>query len=99
MRPLLPLVALAFDDAAGIPSFDFPGRVALGVVLLVAAGSQKPAHLAGAIERLELVEARLLGVILNRAGEELRSAGGYYAYQPAGDRFEEPAPPPPVETT
>ncbi len=70
-----------------------------GVVLLVAAGSQKPAHLAGAIERLELVEARLLGVILNRAGEELRSAGSYYDYQPAAERFEEPAPPPPVETT
>lgn len=73
-----------------------------GVVLLVAAGSQKPAHLAGAIERLNLVEARLLGVILNRAGEELRSAGAYYAYQPSGDRVEKQppiTPAPPVETT
>jgi len=34
---VLPLLALAFDDAIGLERFDFPGRIALGVALLVAA--------------------------------------------------------------
>lgn len=62
-----------------------------GVLLLVAAGSQKPAHLAGAIERLNLVDAKPMGVIINKAGSESHAADGYYGYQPAVNHLAPPA--------
>jgi Mrp family chromosome partitioning ATPase len=71
-----------------------------GVLLLIAVGSQRPAHLAGAIERLALVDAQPIGVVLNKAGAELRSVGGYYTYS-STDRVapsvDEPAVAPPLE--
>ena len=75
-----------------------------GVLLLVAAGTQRPAHLASALERLKLVDANLLGVVLNKSSQETRSGGGYYAYLPrSGPKLDEVPPEaeplPPVEST
>jgi succinoglycan biosynthesis transport protein ExoP len=62
-----------------------------GVLLLVTAGSQRPATLQSAVEKLGLVDASLLGVILNRTGERGDGPRGYYGYEtheasvPTGD--------------
>ena len=39
-----------------------------GVILVATAGTQKPASFQAAIDRLALVDSRLLGVVLNKAG-------------------------------
>jgi len=49
-----------------------------GVLLVVAAGLQKPATLQSALAQLELVEATPRGVILNMSGQDADAAGGYY---------------------
>ena len=41
-----------------------------GVVLVVTAGTQRPAGLQSTLDKLELVDARLLGLVLNMAGSE-----------------------------
>ena len=57
-----------------------------GVLLLVSAGSQKPGPLEAALERLQLVDARVIGVVLNKAGQDAQESGGYYYGRPGGDR-------------
>lgn len=54
-----------------------------GVILLAAAGTQKPASFQAALDRLALVDSRLIGVILNKAGQDL-DAGDYYRYEAYG---------------
>lgn len=49
-----------------------------GVLMVVAAGSPKPAALEHAVERVSFVRAELLGIVLNQSGEDLEGAGGYY---------------------
>ena len=66
-----------------------------GVLLVLDAGTQKPAELRSAIEKLELSGAKLIGVVLNRSGEDMAAGGGYEYYR-AGrvqedDREESPA--------
>jgi len=56
-----------------------------GVVLVVTAGSQRPANLQSALDKLQLVEAKLLGLILNTAGGEGDGTGGYYGYEVRAD--------------
>ena len=56
-----------------------------GVVLVVTAGSQRPANLQSALDKLQLVEANLLGLILNTAGGEGDGTGGYYGYEVRAD--------------
>jgi capsular exopolysaccharide synthesis family protein len=51
------------------------------VVLVVTAGTQRPANLKSAIEKLELVDARVLGLVLNTTGGESDGTGGYYGYE------------------
>jgi capsular exopolysaccharide synthesis family protein len=53
-----------------------------GVLLVVAAGTVKPVSLASALDRLHLVRAHLLGVVLNQSGDDLEAAGGYYYTSP-----------------
>jgi capsular exopolysaccharide synthesis family protein len=48
-----------------------------GVILLVTAGSH-PSHLQSALERLSIVDARLLGLVLNKSGEVDDGGVGYY---------------------
>jgi Mrp family chromosome partitioning ATPase len=65
-----------------------------GVLLVLDAGSQKPAELKSAIEKLEFSGARLLGVVLNRSGEETDTGAGYEYYrvvEPDDAREESPA--------
>jgi capsular exopolysaccharide synthesis family protein len=50
-----------------------------GVVLVLAAGAEKPAALHRTLEKLSLVGARVLGVVLNFSGED-SEAGGRYSY-------------------
>lgn len=50
-----------------------------GVLMVVEAGRQKPVRLQSALEKLALVNARLLGVVLNHSEEEAL-AGRYGAY-------------------
>jgi receptor protein-tyrosine kinase len=57
-----------------------------GVVLVVTAGSQRPANLQSALSKLELVDAKLLGLILNTAGGDSDATGGYYGYEVDPDR-------------
>jgi capsular exopolysaccharide synthesis family protein len=52
-----------------------------GVILLATAGTQKPSSFQAALDRLALVDSKLLGVILNKAGDEDAEAGGYYRYE------------------
>ncbi len=52
-----------------------------GVVLAISAGSQRPASLRSALEKLDLAGAKLLGVVINQAGEDLDTAEGYDAYR------------------
>lgn len=51
-----------------------------GVVLVVASGSEKPAALRSALEKLALVEAKILGIVLNQTGGDVDSVDAYDAY-------------------
>jgi succinoglycan biosynthesis transport protein ExoP len=61
-----------------------------GVVLVVAAGAQRPAAMQAALERLQLVNATITGIVLNKSGQESDAPGGYYYHSPP-DRQVEPA--------
>jgi capsular exopolysaccharide synthesis family protein len=63
-----------------------------GVLLVIAAGQQKPATLRSTIEKLEFAGAPLLGTVLNFSGEELE-AGGYDYYTAAGSSSQAPVVP------
>ena len=52
-----------------------------GVVLVVTAGTQRPANLQSTLDKLELVDAKVLGLILNTAGGDGEGTGGYYGYE------------------
>ena len=52
-----------------------------GVVMVVAAGSQKPASLTSALEKLSLAGANLIGIVLNQAGEDVDLVDAYDAYR------------------
>jgi polysaccharide biosynthesis transport protein len=58
-----------------------------GIVMVVAAGTQRPARLQLALERLSLSEAPLLGVVLNKGGHDAGDlAAGYgYGYGSSGE--------------
>lgn len=71
-----------------------------GVILVVTAGSQRPANLQSTLDKLELVDANILGLILNTAGGEGDGTGGYYGYEvrpEAADGKPEPIRPPRIE--
>jgi capsular exopolysaccharide synthesis family protein len=53
-----------------------------GVLLVVAAGIVKPVALESALERLQIVRANVLGIILNQSGQDLEATGGYYYTSP-----------------
>jgi len=53
-----------------------------GVLLVVAAGAVKPTAFESALERLEIVRANLLGVVLNQSGADFEQAGAYYYASP-----------------
>lgn len=55
-----------------------------GVILLATAGTQRPASFQAALDRLALVDSKLLGVILNKAGDDDLETGGYYRYDSNG---------------
>jgi capsular exopolysaccharide synthesis family protein len=63
-----------------------------GVLMVLAARSPKPAAVQAALERLELVGAKIMGVVLNESGGDMDATGGYY-YQrePQADSPLEPA--------
>jgi polysaccharide biosynthesis transport protein len=71
------------DSAPLLPISD--GRVIAprmdGVILVVEAGAQKPQQVRSAIEHLELAGANLIGVVLNRTGDDADGAGyDYHRY-------------------
>ena len=53
-----------------------------GVLLVVAAGIVKPVSLESALERLQIVRANMMGIILNQSGQDLEATGGYYYTSP-----------------
>jgi succinoglycan biosynthesis transport protein ExoP len=53
-----------------------------GVLMVVTAGAVKPVALESALERLEIVRADLLGIVLNQSGHDLEATGGYYYTAP-----------------
>ena len=53
-----------------------------GVLVVVSAGAVKPAALESALERLEIVRAKILGIVLNQSGHDLEATGGYYYTSP-----------------
>jgi Mrp family chromosome partitioning ATPase len=59
-----------------------------GVILLATAGTQKPASFQAALDRLALVDTRLLGIILNKAGQEDVDIGSYYRYEATAETAE-----------
>ncbi len=67
-----------------------------GVILVATAGTQKPASFQAALDRLALVDSRLMGIILNKAGADDLDAGTYYRYEATGETAERLEPPPPA---
>ena len=65
-----------------------------GVILVATAGTQKPASFQAALDRLALVDSRLMGIILNKAGADDLDAGTYYRYEATGETAERLEPPP-----
>jgi capsular exopolysaccharide synthesis family protein len=59
-----------------------------GVILVATAGTQKPASFQAAIDRLALVDSTLLGVVLNKAGQDDIDVGSYYRYEATGETAE-----------
>ncbi|HYH88401.1 MAG TPA: CpsD/CapB family tyrosine-protein kinase, partial [Solirubrobacteraceae bacterium] len=59
-----------------------------GVILLATAGTQKPATFQAALDRLALVDSKLLGIILNKAGQEDVDVGSYYRYEATAETAE-----------
>jgi capsular exopolysaccharide synthesis family protein len=59
-----------------------------GVILVVGAGTQKPSALDVALERLSLVHAEILGIVLNKSGQESDMPGGYYYHLPSDHQVE-----------
>lgn len=64
-----------------------------GVLMILTAGIRRPADLKSAVQSLEMVSARVFGVVLNRSGESVegREEYGYYygtrnGDEPAGER-------------
>jgi len=53
-----------------------------GVLVVVTAGAVKPTALESALERLEIVRANILGIVLNQSGADLEATGGYYYTSP-----------------
>ena len=70
-----------------------------GVILLATAGTQKPASFQAALDRLALVDSKLLGVILNKAGDDDLEVGGYYRYEANGQLAAPIVPTLPADTT
>jgi len=79
--PLLPVT-----DAAVL------SRITDGVLLVVSSGQVRAPELTAAVETLEAVDGRLLGVVLNGL-PRTAGYGGYYYYT-AYQEAEPPAPPP-----
>lgn len=52
-----------------------------GVILVIASGTQKPAALRSALEKLALVEAKIVGIILNQAGGDVDAVDAYESYR------------------
>jgi polysaccharide biosynthesis transport protein len=52
-----------------------------GVILVVASGTQKPTALRSALEKLALVEAKILGIVLNQAGGDIDAVDAYDTYR------------------
>jgi capsular exopolysaccharide synthesis family protein len=52
-----------------------------GVILVVSSGTQKPAALRSALEKLALVEAKIVGIVLNQAGGDVDAVDAYEAYR------------------
>jgi succinoglycan biosynthesis transport protein ExoP len=59
-----------------------------GVILVVAAGTSNPVSVRAAIEMLEAAGDKLVGIIINRSGEESDDSGAYSYYE-----YGETAPP------
>jgi succinoglycan biosynthesis transport protein ExoP len=51
-----------------------------GVVLVLRSGGEKRSELQHTLERLALVDAKILGLILNMVGEDSWTEGGYHRY-------------------
>jgi succinoglycan biosynthesis transport protein ExoP len=52
-----------------------------GVIMVLSAGTQKPAALRSSLERLALAGAHVLGVVLNQAGQDVDAVEAYDAYR------------------
>jgi capsular exopolysaccharide synthesis family protein len=52
-----------------------------GVAVVVRAGKTKKDEVRTALSRLEMAQANILGLVLNRAQHKSMGGGGYYAYQ------------------
>jgi capsular exopolysaccharide synthesis family protein len=52
-----------------------------GVILVISSGTQKPAGLRSALEKLSLVEANILGIVLNQAGGDIDAVDAYETYR------------------
>lgn len=64
-----------------------------GVLMVLAAGGPKPSAVQLALQRLELVGAKILGAVLNESGDDMDATGGYYYQREPTEH------PPPLETS
>jgi capsular exopolysaccharide synthesis family protein len=68
-----------------------------GVILVISSGTQKPAGLRSALEKLSLVEANILGIVLNQAGGDVDAVDAYETYRYEDDySSQRPVGPPPA---
>jgi len=49
-----------------------------GVLMVIAARQAKPSVVQTALQRLQMVDARMLGVVFNASGDDIEATGGYY---------------------
>jgi Mrp family chromosome partitioning ATPase len=74
------IVLIDAPPLLGIADAHFMAALADGVVLVTSAGKERPSEVRAALDSLELLDANLLGVVLNHAKTEFAPAYGYYGH-------------------
>jgi receptor protein-tyrosine kinase len=69
-----------------------------GVILVISSGTQKPAGLRSALDKLALVEANILGIVLNQAGGDVDAVDAYDTYRYEEDYSSQPPAPQPPDS-
>jgi capsular exopolysaccharide synthesis family protein len=81
LRARFPLVLIDSPPILPVSDARLIAPRADGVIIVLSAGTQKPAALKSALEKLSLAGANLLGIVLNQAGQDVDAVEAYDAYR------------------